>query len=390
MFGYILNDFIFSINESNISISYGNDYTDDFMINKSLKKYLTDIKAEINTSPNMWDLLKKYTNKYEFINTIVPSQITQNAKVSVCSYRPISRSYFKMIEILRKFEFNLDESITSFHLAEGPGGFIEALVKSRANPKDIYYAMTLMDSHVDVPKWNKMRNLNTTHGSIQLLNGPKGDGNLYFKHNLDYITEKFSNKISFITADGGFDYSVDFNKQEENSINLIFCEVIYALTMQKEGGSFVLKIFDAFHRNTLEILSLLCYFYKSVYIYKPLTSREANSEKYVICTNFQIKKNYHEIMRNLKIGFCELEKKKLNRIFNDDMNIFYLNKVQEINAIYGQQQIENILCTMNHIRDYSKCDLREKLLKIQKVNVERCKKWCIDYQQPIHMQFAPR
>ena len=149
--------------------------------------------------------------------------------------------------------------------------------------------------------------------------------------------------MDFITGDGGFDYSIDFNRQEENSINLIFCEMLYALIMQKQGGCFVLKMFDIFHRNTIEILTILCYFYEKVHIYKPLTSREANSEKYIICINFQNKKNYDSIISKLKHNFHLIKSQKIVRILNYEMNSFFLNKIQEINAIYGQQQIENIL-----------------------------------------------
>lgn len=386
--GYLINDFLLSINENDISINYQKQYNQDFIANVSLKQYLKNIKAEIDKVHDKWDALKKYTNKYEFINTSVSSQVEPNIKASVCAYKPISRSFFKMIEILDNFEFSFGPNIESFHLAEGPGGFIEALAKRRTCQSDVYNAMTLMDSHNDIPKWNKINNLTCVKGTINLLSGPRGDGNLYLKHNLDYISEKFSNKIDFITADGGFDYSVDFNRQEENSINLIFCEVLYALIIQKEGGSFVLKIFDAFHRNTLEIIQLLCFFYKRVSIYKPLTSREANSEKYVICQNFQIPQNYHQILTKLKANFKDLRKEKLTRIFKHDMNVFYLNKIQEINAIFGQQQIENILSTMNHIHEYKKLETNEKLKKMKMNNIERCKKWCVDYREPIHKHFT--
>lgn len=387
--GYLINDFLFSINENDISVVYGKEYNDDFIANKSLKLYLKNIKAEIDKVHDKWDLLKKYTNKYEFINTLVSVQGGDpNIKLSVCAYKPISRSFFKMVEILNNFNFDFKESIKSFHLAEGPGGFVEALAKKRSNEKDIYYAMTLMDNHNDVPKWNKITNSTNIRGNIKLLSGPRGDGNLYLEHNLDYVSKTFPNKMDFITADGGFDYSMDFNRQEENSINLIFCEVLFALIMQKEGGSFVLKIFDAFHRNTLEIIMILCYFYNKVSIYKPLTSREANSEKYLICQNFQMTKNYSDILNSLKMNFNDLRRQKLTRIFKCDMNIFFLNKIQEVNAIFGQQQIENILSTISHIHEYNISENTEKLKKMKNNNIERCKKWCIEYNEPINQHFC--
>ena len=48
--------------------------------------------------------------------------------------------------------FNLLEpykrgSLKSFHLAEGPGGFIEATNYMRGNSNDLYYGMTLIDEN---------------------------------------------------------------------------------------------------------------------------------------------------------------------------------------------------------------------------------------------------
>ena len=40
--------------------------------------------------------------------------------------------------------------------------------------------------------------------------------------------------MDFITGDGGFDYSIDFNKQELLSVNLIFVQVTYGLFLQKK------------------------------------------------------------------------------------------------------------------------------------------------------------
>ena len=386
MTGYIINDYIFSINENDISVCYDKTFTREFLINISLKDYLTNIKGEIDNVQNKWDIVKKITNKYEYINSCVSIEGHKCNSLSVCSYKPISRAYFKMIEIIDNFDFKFmkSNSIRTFHLAEGPGGFIEAILKNRNNKNDIYYGMTLMDDDIDVPKWNKITNFMKENQNIKLVYGPKNDGNLYLKHNLDYISKHYKNSMRFITGDGGFDYSIDFNSQEENSINLIFCEMLYALILQKNGGSFVLKIFDIFHRNTIEIISILSYFYEKVYIYKPLTSREANSEKYIVCIDFKKKKNYDSIIEKLKHNFHLMKTQKIVKILDYELNSFFLNKIQEVNAIYGQQQIENILSTINQLNDFQK----EKINKIKQNNIEKCKKWCQEHKQPINPYFC--
>ena len=75
---------------------------------------------------------------------------------------------------------------------------------------------------------------------------------------------------------------------------------------------------------------------------------------------------------------------KITKIFNYHINSFFLNKIQEINAIYGQQQIENILCTINHLNDFQK----DKINKIKENNIERCKRWCDQHGQPIHPSYT--
>ena len=81
------------------------------------------------------------------------------------------------------------------------------------------------------------------------------------------------------------------------SSKLILAEVFYALLLQKQGGCFVLKVFDTFTLLLSEIIYVLSSFYTKVYISKPNTSRYANSEKYIICSKFKLKDSsmYYEI-----------------------------------------------------------------------------------------------
>ena len=46
------------------------------------------------------------------------------------------------------------------------------------------------------------------------------------------------------------------------------------------------QIFDLFTPLTLKLLYIIYYHYEETYIYKPLTSRPANSEKYIVAKKF--------------------------------------------------------------------------------------------------------
>ena len=122
-------------------------------ISNTLSLYLYELKEKIYKHEKDWDIFKKYTNPYEYIHTIVPFK-----KKPVSKYKPLSRSYFKMIEIMNTFDFQFDENpITTFHLAEGPGGFIEAIVGLRKSVNDKYIGMTILDENKDpnIPAWKK-------------------------------------------------------------------------------------------------------------------------------------------------------------------------------------------------------------------------------------------
>ena len=50
-------------------------------------------------------------------------------------------------------------------------------------------------------------------------------------------------------------------------------------------GTFVLKMFDIFHKTSVECIYLLSIMFQEVYVIKPKTSRTAKSEKYIVCKN---------------------------------------------------------------------------------------------------------
>ena len=359
-----------------IHIQY-EDTAPDISLSFSLSKYLTNMKEKIHTYGSEWDHYKKYTNPYEFIHTIVPYK-----HKSISKYKPLSRSYFKMIEILNLLKINInddaDGAISSFHLAEGPGGFIEALLHTRNNKNDRYIGMTIInDNDSNVPGWKKSNNFLLKHKNVFIEKAADGTGNLLNIENFKYCYSKYANSMEIITADGGFDFSQDFNKQEINITNLLFSQIAYAIIMQKSGGTFILKIFDSFMQHTVDLLYLLSSFYQKVYIIKPNTSRHANSERYIVCKGF-IFNNTSDYFFNLLLPpFMDImnnpDNKYVHRFLNIDVSLFFSIKLHEYNAIFGQQQLENIYNTFSIINNKSKY---EKYANNMKNNIVKCMHWC--------------
>jgi len=360
-------------------------------ISNSLSYYLYDIKDKIDSCGKEWDTYKKYTNPYEYINTIVP-----NKTKCVAKYKSLSRSYFKMIEILTIFnlrtpnneniftkkESNSVSAITTFHLAEGPGGFIEALVNSRMNPYDRYIGMTILDDTNDynIPSWKKSDLFLKTNPTVQIETGADGTGNILSMDNFIHCCNKYGSSMDIITADGGFDFSQDFNKQEINITQLLFGQICYAICLQKKNGHFILKIFDCFMEHTIDLLYILSAFYKKVYITKPQTSRNANSEKYIVCKNFLFSSNvdFFEKFKNVFNTMLEMKPgQHVRRFLSCPISNLFINKLEEYNSIFGQQQIENIHQTIMLIDNRYKND--NKIDNLIKNNIQKCIFWCMKY-----------
>ena len=461
-----------------------NDTMNQVYVSSSIYAHLCDIKHQIERYQDTWDNIKKFTNPYEYIH----SNITGN-KTNISKLRPLSRSFYKMIEIVKnnnilsryqhtivnKPEYKM--GIKTFHLAEGPGGFIEAISYLRgleyhgngtdyssvldATPtgendgnaafaaafaassssiqilkrntefhdeymkeqeylkltrrifenqksdssggtsasasastaknlygNDRYYGMTLVNDDPICPGWKKTRAFLESHPNVIIENGADKTGNLISLENFLYCAEKYKNKMDIVTADGGFDFSVDFNHQETMATKLILCEVFYALALQKQGGSFILKIFDVFHKATVDILYILSYYYDHVSIMKPYTSRIANSEKYVICQGFKITDSTQIIQQFASI-FDSIQKSSsgdvLSSLLPFEHDLYFLNKIEDMNAMVSFQQIENITSTLSIITNHRNS---EKLEQYKRANVNKCIAWCEKYEIPHNAHHA--
>ena len=193
--------------------------------------------------------------------------------------------------------------------------------------------------------------------------------------------------IDFITADGGFDFSSDFNNQEELSIRLITCEICAALSLQKHGGTFVIKIFDMFTEYTLHLLNFLASHYTTLKIVKPLTSRPANSEKYLVCLGFKgiEKKDMHTLKSIVSSTW------NTQGVTNDQLHVISQYPLQNniiknlviFNTFHISRQVEYIQKTIEYIQQFTSEAEHGWIKKIIEQHIQKVKKWCINYHIPI-------
>ncbi len=360
-----------------ISHTYTNN-DNNIIINKTLSRYLSKIKGQIDSKQHEWDKYKKYTNPYEYIHTVIPG-----SKYSICKTKPLSRSYFKMIEICKSLKLldSLPDVCKTYHLAEGPGGFIEAIANMRENMSDQYFGITLVnDDDTSVPGWKKSQAFLKKHTNVIIETGASENGDLMDPENLKYMYQMHHNTCHLVTADGGFDFTTDFNHQELVSLKLILSQIAFAIACQKKGGSFFIKMFDTFTPGSIDMLYLLSMLYDQVYFCKPHTSRYANSEKYIICKGFRLSETKPLVISlyHLLQSFADNTNNYLDRIFTFDIPYVTVNRIEEYNAIFGQQQIECISQTLGLINGNN----YDRIENMKKSHIQKCVSWCQKYKLP--------
>ncbi len=262
---------------------------------KSQEDILHEYRDKINnyekhlTNDKNWEYYKKIVNPYELIFT---QKKYNDFPESICLLKPLSRSYFKMLEILDLVSFfdNIkNETIKTSHICEGPGGFVEAIYdRSTTYRKPIHssLAMTLRSKQTNVPGWKRATQFLQKHRNIKIIYGHDGTGDILKPENQEEYIIQQKNKSLIFTSDGGFDFSVDYTKQEDMIFPLLLSSSRIGLEVLKKGGLFVMKIFDFYRKSTQDLIYLLSCHFSSWTLYKPATSRPCNPEHYFIGKDF--------------------------------------------------------------------------------------------------------
>ena len=324
---------------------------------QKISEELSETKALIDVCPKEWEVCKKMIHLHEYVYS------SSYQRKNICSFIPVSRSYFKMKEMLREYIREIDSCVC---LAEAPGGFIQCLLEIDV-PK--IYGITLVSEDQRVPFWNRQL---VRNDRFEDYRGIHDTGDLNNFTNVLSIIKKFGRQsVDLITGDGGFDNSNDYNHQEVNSLSLIYSEIYIALQIQRNGGIFICKIFDTFVKGTINLLYVLTLCYDEVYLHKPTMSRLSNSEKYVVCRGF----------RGAPVELLN----HLTHHFNDNqieipVNVSFLQKIAEFNESYSKRQRESIQNGLDLIRD------NKLTYRPTKEQLREGISWCKNYDIPLNHQ----
>lgn len=337
---------------------------------------------------DIWKKVRWYINDYDFL---VKDPI-------------INRAFYKYWEIINVFKVfdEYTDNDTIVHCAEAPGGFIQGsniylqlenfkhikveeslvdddgfmVVKKRKNDK--IYKIYTISLNKDLPQYKTYNlpsyNKRVINKNIRVTYGKDNTGDINNLDNIHYVQRLINNDGSYlVTADGGFDEGTDFNNKEQLHYFLILNEIYSALCLQKQGGTFILKMFDIFTKTSINLLYLLNLVYGEIYVYKPKTSRPTNSEKYIICKNLQLTdKNYIlYILKKLSEQF-KTQKKYTSFTLFDNIPTAFIDKIHHMNTESLNAQCDSLqkainLCENQHFMKNYESELESSLDKRRQV-----------------------
>ncbi len=310
---------------------------------------LNSLKEQIDVfeKDGSWEQRKKLANIYELVYT----HDEKKTPLCLATAKPLSRSYFKMIEMLHLLSFFQRfpkvKQFRSTHVCEGPGGFIQAFCEeAHRNHKDVELCltMTLRPTHSHIPGWKRASQFLRKHPEVKISYGADGTGDIYSPENQAAFQQELGPKKSHLfTADGGFDFKMDYMHQEQIAFRLIVASFAIAFESLAEGGVCIVKLFDTFGNTTQEFIGFVSCFFKTWTLYKPAMSRPCNSERYFIGVGFRgTDETISEIFKKIQVDLSNHQISDLESLFKNPSFTESIEAIKRFQHLQEQIQIQTL------------------------------------------------
>jgi cap1 methyltransferase len=227
----------------------------------------------------------------------------------------INRSAIKLANIDAVLRFDLSRpgkngQFSFVDLCAAPGGFSEYLGKrchANAVPECRGYGMSLLSTNEygEATKWKMDDSTSTENGTYaqyRVCEGSDGTGDILKWENIEALHNMVRDdisavarvessvewgKVDLVVADGGFDAQRDSDHQEAISQKLVVCEIAAGLLLLKKGGKLMVKMFGFQTEIIRSVMEDLAFTFEEIIALKPISSRPASAERYVVFRGFK-------------------------------------------------------------------------------------------------------
>jgi len=201
----------------------------------------------------------------------------------------------------------------------------------------------------------------------------------------------------------------NYNNINQYIINLVELLIII-FNQLKENSIVIIKINNLFYKPILEIVYLLNSLFEKTFIIKPNTSDATSFDKYIVLQKLKLNHYDYDLFYNYNTILTNFVKKysvnmnlnanvsdnhnsahnsphnsnhnselNIQNIINFELPYFFLNKIDDINIIIGQQQLE----ALNQIINIWKSkNIEEKIEIMKKNNIQKSVNWCEKFKIP--------
>lgn len=323
-----------AISESSVFILQDGSYK---FILSELEEYLKKSKSKLD---------KPYENKnaYKIFRVLEPFAKVKHRLARMSRNYNISNAWIKCYELMNAFDIvprQQQTEITHFANAELPGSFICAI-------HHYIYTMTRCKYRWVASSMIGEKNLEDSYGLYKnypskWLMDKKSNGDMTKSDTVMSMGIKAYNYggegVYLYTSDLGFDVSSDYNNQEKLHMPANIGQILCGLLSLQVGGCMITKQYTYFNPTNISIVGGLTMIFNKVFITKPMSSKQDNSEIYLVCIGLKRNKFYSSMVKMLQ-GLMDEPSKVF--IKEDSLSAEFIHSINKSTQVIYQRQIEKI------------------------------------------------
>jgi hypothetical protein len=317
----------------------------------NLLKLEYQIESAHNTNVSL-DYINKIVNPFEFIHTNVPGTI-----LSVSKVKPESSLFFDLMEIFQIC--NITEFLSDI-------------------------------SKINIANFTP--NFSSTNYLLNMLREDNEDVTINEFFDFENLCEKYvkntlSIKMNLMIFEFKDEDYIDVKQYIKNVILTFYIIVKY----QANNGTCIIKFDNIFYKVIIDIILMLTGIYKKVYLIKPSISKITKGERYIICSEMDYdllgRTNlFQQLEEKVKDFFFLENSENIHSFLKNEVPYYFLNKIEESNAVIGQQQLESYDQIINIFKNKNKED---KIESLKRNHIQKCIQWCEKNQIP-HNKFTDK
>lgn len=329
---------------------------------------LQQCKKQLNACKTMIDKVWKDDRPRKFWAEFDPFKRERKVIALLGNTYNVTNAWIKCYEMLAELPI-IPAAVSNFvHFdnAAFPGSFVLAThhfvktLRPEWKPSAyVWYASSLIDKNeLDAEPLEDRYELYKNYPEHWLMTD-EHRGDILQLDQQKYFAETLDHRVDLYTSDVGFDVSSDYNEQEMLQLPVNLGQIISGLITLKSGGHLITKQYTAFESITVSVIGALSTLFKELYICKPYSSREANSETYLVGISLLEELTLeHPVVKALT--------DRMTGVISIDVPLFavdsypreFLQSIIESGRELTQRQSEKIKQDVQHALDAARDDTR--------------------------------